>query len=212
MATVLIAETDPRTIDLLPGILSDRISNVSVEVCTSTDDLTGNRRLSTYDAIAINPILLQGSQLHQNKAYRYSLAPLVLTASLDECELAYTYLENGAFDVIVKPVVSQEAVQTVKVALWQSSLLKLLASRERATERFRQHMEAFPHALQMEVEFASKMAAYEKTLQAITTSLRHILSSDEENSLFDIAGVLESTTRKQALDRLHLMCESLTTH
>lgn len=105
MATVLIVETDPGTIHLLPRILFDDLRDVVVDVCTSVSELKHNRKLSTYDAIAINPILLQDSQLHQNKAYRYSIAPLVVTASLEECELATTYLQQEAFDVIVKPLV-----------------------------------------------------------------------------------------------------------
>lgn len=60
MASVLIADTDPRPINHLPRILSDHRPDVVVDVCTSAEDLRRNRSLSTYDTIAISPILLQG--------------------------------------------------------------------------------------------------------------------------------------------------------
>ena len=212
MSTILIAENDPRTIDLLPRIVCNQIPDVAVDLCTSTEDLARHRQLSSYDAIAISPILLQGYHLLKYKADRHLLTPLLVTASREDRELASRYLERDAFGLIVKPVIPQEAVQTVKLALWQSALLKLLASRERAVARFRQHMEAFPHARQMEEEFASKMSAYDKTLQALTTSLGHLLSNEGERSVLDMAGFVESTMRKQALDRLLTLGQDGTTH
>src|SRR5690349_5095943 len=113
MATILIAETDPRTIDLLPRLLSEDLPDVTVDVCTSPEDLSRNRNLSTYDTIAISPILLQGYHLLKYKAERHLFAPLIVTASLEDRALASRYLEKDAFDLIVKPIVPQEATQTV---------------------------------------------------------------------------------------------------
>jgi hypothetical protein len=55
MATLLIAETDPRTIDVLPRLLSDNIPSVEIDVSTSTEDLGRNRKVGTYDTVAISP-------------------------------------------------------------------------------------------------------------------------------------------------------------
>ncbi len=212
MATVLIAESDPRTIDLLPRILSENLPEVAVDVCTSSEDLRLNRNLSSYDTIAISPILLQGYHLLKYKADRHLFVPLIVTASVEDRVLASKYLEKDAFDLIVKPIVPQEAIQTVSLALWQNKLLRLLASRERASSRFQEHMRLFPHARYMEEEFSTKMTAYERTIQAITTSLQHLLNSEEEGSLFDVAGCVENMTRKRALHRLLSMGENGTTH
>lgn len=62
MTTVLIADTDVRTRDVLPGILSDRLPDLAIDVSDSVDDLLHNRRLPTYDTIAISPILFQDYQ------------------------------------------------------------------------------------------------------------------------------------------------------
>jgi hypothetical protein len=45
-------------------------------------------------------------------------------------------------------------------------------------------MKTFPHALKAQKEFASLLAAYERTFHALTTSLQHLLSS--EKILFSI--------------------------
>jgi hypothetical protein len=87
-----------------------------------------------------------------------------VTAGVEDRMLASKYLEKDAFDLIVKPIVAHEAAETVRLALWQNKLLQLLASRERARSRFQEHMKFFPHARQMEEEFASKNAVYEWTI------------------------------------------------
>lgn len=73
-------------------------------------------------------------------------------------------------------------------------------------------MNNFPHARKMEEEFAMKMAAYEKTLHAISTSLHHLLDSEEERSLFDLAGFVESVAKKHPLDRLFTLCPEGMSH
>src|SRR5690349_10663959 len=144
MAMMLIADTDLDIIDVLPPILSTYMPDIVVEVCTSPEDLQCNVKCWAYDTIAINPILFQHYPLGY-KADRHHLVPLLVTASRNDCEVASKYLEGKAvFDLIVKPIIPEEAVQTVCLALWQGALLKLLASKERATERFLAHMEEFP--------------------------------------------------------------------
>lgn len=115
-------------------------------------------------------------------------------------------LEGDAFDLIAKPIVADQAVQTVRLALWHHAFLRLLASRERAVTRFQQHMAAFPHAQKAEAEFISKLTAYERTFQALTVSMRLLLNFEDERSLFDMAASVESFTRKLALKRLFNMC------
>lgn len=51
------------------------------------------------------------------------------TASPPEGALTQAALEWDAFDLIVKPIVPQEAALSARLALWQSKLLRLLASK-----------------------------------------------------------------------------------
>jgi hypothetical protein len=116
--------------------------------------------------------------------------------------VACSALNGNAFDLIVKPIVSQEAALSVKRALWQGKLLRLLASKERAAYRFLQHMKMFPLAVKMEHEFAHKLATYDKTRNALDISIRLLLNIHEDRSFFDMAADIERRTKEQALDRL----------
>lgn len=123
MAMVLLAETDPYTRDFLPPLLLGQLPDVVVDICSSTEDLRRNLKCWAYDAIAINPILLQDNPFPRNKPDRLVAAPLLVTASRDDRELASKYLKEEAFDLIVKPIIPQQAAQTVRLALWQNALL-----------------------------------------------------------------------------------------
>lgn len=99
------------------------------------------------------------------------LPPLLVTASRAQCAEAEEALHTKAFDLIVKPIIPVEAAHTVQLALWQNRLLRLLTAKDQAISRFREHMALFPHAPQVEVNFTSKMAAFDRTLQALQASL-----------------------------------------
>ena len=73
-------------------------------------------------------------------------------------------------------------------------------------------MDAFPHAVKAEKEFANKLAAYERTFQALRNSMRHLLSTEEECSLLGLAALVERLTRQRALDQLLTMIENGTSH
>lgn len=200
--TVLIAETDHRILEIFPRILSDHLPHVTIDMCSSADELCRKCRVSSYDTIAMSPILLQAYRFLKYKRTQQSVTPLILTVGQEDRSLAHKYLEKTAFDLIVKPLVPHEAAQSVSLALWHNRLLGLLAAKESAAERFRQHMQAFPHALKAKEEFSSKLAAYERTFQALHTSMGLLLHGDDQRALLDMAASVERITRKQALDRL----------
>jgi len=210
--TILFAETDHRTLDILPRTLSDHIPHLTLDICTSTDELSRKLGESSYDAVAVDPLLIQDYLFLRHKKARYSLAPLIIIAGQGDRILADKALARDAFDLIVKPLVPRQAAQTVKLALWHHGLLRLLASKERAASRFREHMEAFPHDLKAETEFMTKLSIYERTHQALTTSLQLLLNIEEESTLFDMAASVESVARKQVLDRLLTLCREGPTH
>jgi len=205
--TLLIVETDPHALEILPCIVSEHLPHVAIDICTSADELCRKSGVSSYDAVAMSPILLQAYRFLEHKGAHQFVAPLIMIAGQTDRTLAQRFLEKDAFDLIVKPIVPQEAAQTVRLALWQHRLLRLLASKERAWSRFQPHMEAFPHALKAEEEFASKFAAYEQTFQALNTRMRLLLNIEEERALFDMAESVERLTKKRAWDRLLSLCE-----
>lgn len=56
--TVLIAETDHHSLDILPRILSDHIPDAAIEICTSADELARKLDRSRYDTVATGSALI----------------------------------------------------------------------------------------------------------------------------------------------------------
>ena len=213
MTAVLVAETDPHILDFLPRIVSDRIPNVEVDVCSSPDDLRRDRKLGTYDTVAISPVLLQGYRLLKYKADRHLVTPILVTATRQDHELASQFIKKSeAFDPIVKPLVPEQAVLSVRLALWQNKLLKLLAAREQASQRFDEHIKAFPGDLKMEQVYKKQILVLERTLQTIEKSLRLIINNEEERSFLEMAAFVDQCTRERALDRLLTLNQDGTSH
>ncbi len=207
MATVLLAENDPYTLDVLPRILSDRFPDLAIETCTSAEELRRKSELASYSTIAMSPVLLQAYRLLKFKRPQQFASPLLITAGKQDRSSAFRILEREAFDLIVKPIIPEQAAQTIRLALWQNKLLHLLASKERAWSKFQQHMEAFPHDLRVEMDFRKKLEMFDRTLQTVSTSIRLMLSVEEEGSFFDLAASVERHAKEQALERLFILCQ-----
>ena len=205
--TVLLAETDQHTLNRLPCILSEHLPHVGIDICPSSDQLPRMLKHASYDTVAMSPALLQEYRVLPHNSGHSLRVPIIVTAGRDDRSMAESALKDEAFDVIVKPIVPQEAVQTVRLALWHNQLVRLLASKERAAFRFHAHMKMFPHAVTMEQEFVGKMAAYERTIGALSTSMQWLLNTEEERSAYDMAAVVEQHTRQRALDRLLNLCK-----
>lgn len=205
--TVLLAETDRHTLNHLPRILSDRLPHITIDICSSAEQLSRMLPNASYDTVAVGPVLMRDYRLLQNKIRQHLLVPMIVTAGRDDLPMAETALKDEAFDLITKPIVPDEATQTIRLALWHNRLLRLLASRERAAVRFHEHMKLFPQAVRMEQEFVSKMATYDRTIRAVSTSMQQLLSTAEEESAFDMAALVVHLTKQRALNRLFQLRE-----
>ncbi|MDK2743467.1 MAG: hypothetical protein NDI90_11170 [Nitrospira sp. BO4] len=197
--TVLLAETDQHTLNSLPPILFDHIPHLSIEICTSPDELARNLSTVAFDAIAICPLLVPHFRFYRNKNHPRLLAPLIITVSEKDLTLAHAVLEGDAFDLIIKPIVATDAAHTVRLALWQNKLLKLLASRERRESQFREHIEQFPPDSKAFEEFLYLLDSIHGALNTSSCLLERM---EQESSLFDMASTLERVTKRRALDRL----------
>ena len=211
---VLIADPDRHARESLPRILSEQIPQLDISTCSSAEEFSRKLQEASYGTVVMNPRFLG-----EYAACKYSrgdqiLTPLIVIASPREPSVANQALAGNAFDVIVTPINPHEAADTVRLALWQHKLLRLLASRERASARFQQHMTAFPHAQKAQAEFVSKLAAYERTLHALKASLQLLLeiNVEDERSLFDLAASVEQFTKQRAWDRLFHLCHEGPSH
>ncbi len=85
----------------------------------------------------MSPVLLQTYRFLKFQRSDQITVPLLITAGKQDRWSAQRMLQREAFDLIVKPLVPQQAAQTGRLALWQNKLLHLLASKERALARFK---------------------------------------------------------------------------
>jgi len=120
-------------------------------------------------------------------------------------------LQTGSFSVLTKPIDAGEAVKSVRLALWQNRLLKLIASREKALAAFREHIKKFPEDWKGEELFARSLALMERTLTALGTSLQR-MEETHDPYLFDIAVSIDLRSRQRALDRLFRLASEGAVH
>jgi PleD family two-component response regulator len=171
---------------------------VEIDICTSSEDLSQKVRHAAYDTVAMTPLFLE--HYRKYKKHHHLLTPLLVTTAKNDRTLAHMALEEDAFDLIVKPLVEPQVTRTVKLALWQNRLLRLLTSKERVLSRFRDHMEALPNDLRGLANFQTHLAAFERTCRAVESSMQ--LLEHIDTTLYDFATAVEGMTRKHALDRL----------
>jgi hypothetical protein len=210
--TVLIAETDSHTLDVLPKVLSDHIPHAVIDTCASVNQLIHKLEGASYDTIAVSATLLHTYRYLKGKHTLKESLPLIVTVSQRDFPTAQAAWSGNAFDLIVKPIVSHDAVQTIKLALWHSRLLQLMDSQECPVNRFGEHMAAFPHACETEEQFVNKLFAFNLSFQAVHSSLRLLPNTDDERSRFDVTALVEQLIRKRALDRLLTMHKTGPTH
>lgn len=207
--SILIAESDQRTLDILPDVLSDHIPKVVIDTCTTVGQLVRKLEKSSYDTVAINPMLLPDYRFLNHKGTSQVLTPVIVTVCQKDLVLAHTMFAGSAFDLIVKPIVPHDAAQTVRLALWQNKLRKLLALKEQAASRFRQRREAPLRDPKAEEEFLSML---ETTCQTLKNSFHLLLNIEQKSSLVEMAASVERRTRQLALDRLLNLYKEGPTH
>ena len=207
--SILIAETDQHTLDILPDVLSDSIPHVVIDTCTTADQLIRRLEGTSYDAVAMSPMLFPTYRFLKHQEAPQVIVPLIVTVCQKDLSLAHAAFAGSAFDLIVKPIVPQDAAQTVRLALWHNKLQRLLALKERAASRLRQHIGVSPHDPKAEEDF---LRILEKTYRTLKTSFGLLLNIQRGSSLRDAAGSVERRTRQLALDRLLNMYKEGPTH
>ena len=209
---ILIAETDAIALHTLPRILSDGIPGITVDICSSVAEAARKMQRTKFGAVITSTPLVYAQEqlLVKRRKAAQILVPLIVTADRSDAELAAYALQNEAFDLIVKPIQPPDAVNTVRLAVWQNRLLKLLASKEKAVSLFQQHMDAYPDQEPQHL-FDEALLAVETTLKALDTSMQRIKQPDND-LLFQIALAVEEQAKQRALDRLFRLYTEGATH
>jgi DNA-binding NtrC family response regulator len=203
LARLLIAENKFARVEPLLDTLTAKRLNIDFEVCTSP--LSAIQKLSTFPY----QLIISGAHLAELNDFLLlrrtqaleTFVPLVVTASASESETARRVLGKGAFDFIPIPVNQEHAIATIRLALWQSKLKNLITRKEKALDKYRQHIADYPQAGEsFEPSLGRALAALESTISAVEKTILRIEESIECFS--DFATSVEHHTRKSALERL----------
>ena len=199
---ILIAENHFATFESLVNTIADRRLDADFDFSTSHRGAVRKLLASPYELIISGAYLAEMDDfllLKRTRALEPSV-PLVITASAAEKASARQVLMQGAFDLITNPLDHEQTVSTIRQALWHNKFTMLIARKEHALERYRQHLADYPAEKRMEEAFARTLAAL---VESIHSYERTILRIEESTVCFsDFATKLAYHARTRALERL----------
>ena len=199
---LLIAENNLSTFEPLIRTLRDERLDIDFDVCTSHLHAVWKVLASSYQLIISGVHLAEMDDFlllkQAQKLQRF--VPFVVTASASEKEVACRVLKHGAFDLVPTPLDHEQTVNTVRLALWQNTLMELITQREKALEKYRRHLDAYPGDRKMIEAFHNALSSIQRTVSSFERSIQAIEESIK--CLNDLAKNVEQHAREQALRRL----------
>ncbi len=203
--SILIAESNVHLLEALPDVVRLSVPRARLDVCSSHDQVLRKLKEWEYDTVISNVRLTDanGSFLKRHAVFK-PYVPLVLTAGASDKEPAAQALEQGAFDVIVNPLQPEQAATTIRLALWHCRLLRLIHSKERMMEKYRQHMMAFPRDEKHALSLKGTLSTIQSTLSAVMKSVDLMNKPDSSSA---VVSEIEAQVRAQALERLNALCK-----
>jgi len=204
---LLIVENNLLSVEPLIRTFEDRNLDFDFDVCTSHDHAV----IKLFHAPPRYQLVISRVQMAERHDFLLlehnqllqPFVPFVVTAIESEKELAARVLERGAFDLITYPLEHEQTVNTIRLALWQGKLQTMIARKEAALDKYRQHLATYPDdgkTMEVEVAFNRVILAFEKTMSCVE---RTILRIEESTVCFsDFAKKVEYHARKRALERL----------
>ena len=203
---ILIAENNFSTFESLIDTFGRSRLDIDFDVCTSRDGAMRKLLDSRYQFIISDAHLAEMddfSLLKRTQACR-TFMPFLITASASntqERESARRVLEQGAFDLISLPMEFEQTTSAILLALWESKLMTLIACKERAVEKYREHIAAYPSGNQMDETFKKTISVIQDSIFSYQQS---ILRSE---GLAQLVTNVANLARTRALARLDTLRE-----
>jgi DNA-binding response OmpR family regulator len=199
---LLIAEKNFSAIEPLIRTCGDSRLDVHFDVSSSHQGAVALLLASRYQLVISGAHLTEMEDFFLLKRVQAleSFVPVVVTADASEKESACRALTKGAFDLLTKPLNHEQTVHTIRLALWQTRLMNLIATKERTIEKCREHLAAYPGDKHGEQIFQKAFLALEKTAFSIEATIQCIEESIQ--CLTDLAGNVAREARERALQRL----------
>jgi DNA-binding NtrC family response regulator len=199
---ILIAEKNFSIFESLIDTLRISRLNFDFDVCTSRDHTLRKLLGPPYQLIVCGAHLAEMDDffLLKHAQTPETFTPFVVTASASEKASAGRLLAQGAFDLITTPVKWEEAARTIRLALWQNKLKGLIVLRDKALEKYREHMAAYPEDTTGDERFQRALSSVQKSISSVERSFQKIDGSLA--CLLDFATHVEYLARKHAFQRL----------
>jgi DNA-binding NtrC family response regulator len=201
---LLIVEDNVSITTRLIRTLEDRRLHLGFDLCTSHRQAVSQLVASPYQVIIGNAHLAEmDDRLLLNRIdLLQGSVPLVITASPFEKECARRVLEQRAFDLIPTPIDHEQAVSPILLALRQSKVANLIASKDKTMEKYREHRTAYPSGNEMDAFFIKTLSAIDASIRAYEKTLGGVEASAMGFS--NVAKAMEYRTKQRALARLDL--------
>jgi DNA-binding NtrC family response regulator len=182
---VLIAEGNFYAIESLVQTFGDRRLDVDYDVCTTHNQavLKLFRSPPPYQLVISSVHLAEIDDffLLKHNQNLQPFVPFVVTSGASDTKSSRRALEEGAFDFIPTPLDHEQTVSAIRLALWHSKLKALIASRDQAKERYRQHIDNYPGD-RMGKAFRTILRSIEQSISAHEwTILRRMLNPRPES-------------------------------
>jgi len=205
---ILIAENNFDIFESLVNTIKGGQLHCDFDLCTSRDHALRKLIGPPYHLIISGVHLAEMDDFFLLKQTKdlHTQAPFVVTAGTSDKESARHALSKGAFHLIRHPLDPEETASTIRLALWHNKLIALLASQEKAVEKYHQHMAAYPADKKMEERFNKVLSYVQKTVLVAEESMHRIEIS---NACFaDVAQMVEKQVLEQAFQRLSVLSAS----
>lgn len=198
---ILMAENHFSTMESLIQTLGDRRFHLDFDVCPSHHSAVRKLLASPYQLIisGVHLAELDDFLLLKRIQALEVFVPLVITATTGDKASARRLLEQGAFDLITTPLEHEQTVDTIRLALWHNKLQAIIASRDKALEKYRQRIDNYPGKRTDEpvqtilILIEQTVSAHDRTIGRIETSIKCLANLGKEQA------------REQALRRLNML-------
>src|SRR5215475_5382020 len=145
---ILIAGNNVSTVESLVYIFADRRLDVDYDLCTTHDHAVIKllRYPPPYQLVISSVCLAEIDDffLLKHNQNLQPFVPFVVTSGASDTNSSRRALEEKAFDFIPIPLECEQTINTIRLTLWHNKFKALIASRDKALKRARQHIADYP--------------------------------------------------------------------
>lgn len=202
---VLIAEDFQSDTQSLIYTCHNSLLNLAVDQCVSPESAVRKVMTTPFQ------LIIGGARMAKRKGFFLlnftqmlpAYAPFIVTANATNTMSAGRVLNRGAFDLLTYPLEQEQAILTLQLALWHQQVKTCIASREKALEKYRQHLTNYPGDRKTHAMFVRALSSIDQTLSYAGITYQQL--EESMGRLGDLARQTELQTKQRALERLKVL-------